>query len=568
MVERIRLGILCDGTTFPMWQAESIRQALAVDGVDLVVLVMRERKQAAPAPWHQRLRMYPWRIGLFLWWRRNRFKPASAEPMDLERDLAAVPRIPCTVIAKGPVHRFKPEDIDRIAEYRPDVLLRFGFGILKGPILDVPRFGVWSYHHGDEELYRGQPPGFWEIMDGSPVIGAILQRLTEQLDAGHVLRKGWFRTVDHSLSATLDSVTMGSAGWVAQACTALLLGTGQEAQGLRSATKAPIRKYPGNLDTLRFLLKLRGNATRREEAHKRTREERNIGVLYQPIGSLLGSDPNLNIRWLPAPGLGQSRACPFGYMADGQLNVLYTKHDHGTGKSEISRLRPKRDNILKRSRTMLVGGGGVSYPFIVDTSDAVYVVPQDSSTNRVDLYRVNSTNEALEHVRTILNEPLCSPTLFEHGGRWWLMGTKEPWADVALYAYHAEQLTGPFIPHALNPLKMDLRSARPAGTPFLHNGKRFRPVLDTSHTSGDRVALMHVTALTPDTFSEEVVRTIGPIRGSVWSKGLLTISAQGEITLVEGLRHVPAGKQNSSTRRATKKKNRADRDLEDADDDD
>ena len=69
---------------------------------------------------------------------------------------------------------------------KPDVLVRFGFGIVKGPMLDLPTHGVWGFHHGDEEKFRGGPPGFWEIMHDDPVTGAVLQRLTEKLDAGRI----------------------------------------------------------------------------------------------------------------------------------------------------------------------------------------------------------------------------------------------------------------------------------------------------------------------------------------------------------------------------------------------
>jgi hypothetical protein len=41
---------------------------------------------------------------------------------------------------------------------------------------------VWSYHHGDNEFYRGGPPHFWELYEKAPLSGVILQVLTEELD--------------------------------------------------------------------------------------------------------------------------------------------------------------------------------------------------------------------------------------------------------------------------------------------------------------------------------------------------------------------------------------------------
>jgi hypothetical protein len=452
--------------------------------------------------------------------------------------LAGVPKLLCRVERAEHSERFAPEDLAAIAAYTPDVLLRFGFNILRGGILEVPRYGVWSYHHGDEEHYRGGPPGFWEIMDGEPVIGAILQRLTERLDAGHVLRKGWFNTTDHSLEATVDRVLMHSAPWAAQLCKRLIAGDEKAAEGTLSHSKAPVLKYPRNTAFLSFLWKQFNNKARFHRIELKEHEEWNVGILYQPIHMLLQDKPNLNARWIPSPSRGQYRADPFGYLVDGQLNLLYEKYDYATGRGLISRIRPKRDNVLKRSRTMLDEGGHLSYPYVIEREGTVYVVPEQASTGRVDLYCVDAGNEGLERVGTLLEEALFDPTLVEYEGRWWLFGTKAPLSNVELFVYHSERLEGPYTPHTMNPVKVDVRSARPAGTPFQHEGSLYRPAQDSSRTYGGRVAINRIVTLTPDAFEEEVVRYIGPLRGTAYSKGLHTISAVGDITLVDGKRYV------------------------------
>lgn len=551
MGEKLRVGILCDGLELEQWQAECVRLVLAVDGMEPVVLVLYEKPARKASSFVQRVLHHPWHMALYLWWRKNRFKPAALSKVDVSDRLAQVPRVACKPVDQGTDLPFEPDDLKAIAHYRPDVLLSFGSNILKGEILTLPRYGVWSYHHGDEEKYRGQPPGFWEIMDGAPVTGAVLQRLTEKQDGGFILAKGWFRTIDHSLSASIDAVLMGSAGWAAQVCRALVEDKSDAANGRPSTTNAAIKKYPGNIDFINFLITLHGNKRRSFQRLSSQRLERNFGVLYLPISSLLDARPNLNVRWLPAPSEGQSRSAPFGYMADGQLNVLYEKFDHATGKGEISRLRPKRDNILKRSRTMLTSIGHYSHPFVLQKDDTVNVVPECGANDRVELYRVNEANDSLELQGTLLNERLSAPTLFEHNGLWWIMGTKPPLDDVALYAYYASSMEGPYSPHAMQPLKMDIRSARPAGTPFKHEGALYRPAADVSKTDGRRVSIMRVTELTPTTFREEWVKNIGPLKGSVWNAGLHTISAVGEQTLVECERSVQT---ISRTKRSSKAK--------------
>jgi hypothetical protein len=540
----VRVGLLCGGTTFQRWQAESIARLRSVPGVELVVLVLPD-PQTPPLPNKRR-----WPTALYRRYRDRHFRCPAMGTVDLAEDLHGIPRLQCLPDRKGPVDHFSDADLERIAAHRPDVLLRFGFNILGGGILDLPRYGVWSFHHGDPTRFRGGPPGLWEIIQDEPVTGAVLQRLTAQLDGGHILRQGWFRTVDHSLRETADTVLMQSAAWPAQVARELLAGHTDAAMGSPPGTLGTLYRYPDNHTFLRFLWKQFHNKLRFHREELERHEDWNVGILYQPIQSLLDDEASMNVRWLPAPSPNNYRADPFGYVAaDGQVNMLYEKYDHDKGMGDISRLRPKNDNVLKRSRTMLQTGRHLSYPYVVQLPEAIYVVPECAAAGRVELFRVNGANDALEPVCTLLEEPLFDPTLFQHEGRWWLLGTKPPLSNVALHAYHAEHLEGPYRPHPLNPVKLDIRTARPGGTPFLHEGQLYRPGQDSSRTYGGRIALNRIITLTPERFEEETVKFVGPIGGNPWCEGMHTISALGEITFIDGKRFVSVPQRRKEVRR-------------------
>lgn len=563
---RLRVGILCNGTTFQRWQAEAIRAVLAVPGVVPVVLVVKAEDDTNGSG---RQRSLPhWRTALYRRYRAKYMKVSSMDLVDLSYELEGIPIVRARVDLQGISEHFTADGLQAIAAHAPDVLLRFGFNILRGGILQLPRYGVWSFHHGDEQKYRGGPPGLWEIMQGDPVTGAILQRLTEKLDGGIVLRKGWFKTIDHSLRETVDTVLRATAIWPAQVCRDILAGRHEVVDGAASTTTAPIHRYPGNLTFLHFLWKQALNKARFHRDELRRHEEWNIGVLYQPIEALLAERPSLNVRWLPSPASGTFRADPFGYRTgDGRLNVLYEKYNYDHGRGEIARLRPRRDNFLKRSRTVLSNGSHLSYPFLLDVHGVRYVVPECAASGRVDAYITNEDGSELVFDRTVLDEPLYDPTIVEHGGRWWLFGTKAPLTNVELHVYHATHPLGPYTPHAQNPVKLDVRSARPGGTPFRHEGQLYRPAQDSSLTYGHRIAINRIVELSPDRFHEETVRVVGPIKGA-YSAGLHTLSAVGDVTLVDGKRWTYNAAQQ---RRAMKKKvarvTAGDRDMEDEDDD-
>ena len=184
----------------------------------------------------------------------------------------------------------------------------------------------------------------------------------------------------------------------------------------------------------------------------------------------------------------------------------------------------------------------------------MYVIPESAAEGNVSLYRVNDANEGLDFIKILLDEPLFDPTVFQHDGRWWLMGTKAPLTNVTLYAYWSNDLEGPYTAHTLNPIKFDIRSARPGGTPFQKGNELWRPAQDSSKTYGGRIAMNRVLVLTPDQFKEETVSYVEPFKNTHYGQGVHTISAIGDMTLVDGKRYVtvPERKKAIRTRKLQK----------------
>ena len=55
---------------------------------------------------------------------------------------------------------FSTKESEEIRKYDLDILFRIGFRIIKGDIFKSSKFGVWSFHHGDNDYYRGGPHVF------------------------------------------------------------------------------------------------------------------------------------------------------------------------------------------------------------------------------------------------------------------------------------------------------------------------------------------------------------------------------------------------------------------------
>lgn len=67
-----------------------------------------------------------------------------------------------------------------------DVVIRYGFRLLKGDALEAPEYGVLSFHPADIRQYRGLGPP-QAYLDGRRTMGVTLQRLSEEIDGGDLV---------------------------------------------------------------------------------------------------------------------------------------------------------------------------------------------------------------------------------------------------------------------------------------------------------------------------------------------------------------------------------------------
>jgi len=103
---------------------------------------------------------------------------------------------------------------------------------------------------------------------------------------------------------------------------------------------------------------------------------------------------------------------------------------------------------------------------------------------------------------------------------------------------YADEITGPWTPHARWPVKIDVRGARPAGMVFDAGGRLFRPGQDCAATYGAGIALHEIQVLTETEFNETLVNVLTPDRSGPFPNGLHTLVHDGERFWVDGKRFV------------------------------
>lgn len=262
-------------------------------------------------------------------------------------------------------------------------------------------------------------------------------------------------------------------------------------------------------------------------------EEWNVGIIYEPISVFLECGATPKIHWFPPPERGKYFADPFLVARNGKAYVFCEEFDYRIGKGKIVSF--DLTETPPRPEVALDLPIHVSYPYMLEHEGIIYCVPETSRAREIGLYRARNFPYDWRKVATLVsNFPGVDSTVFRFEGRWWLACShSHRWET--LFLWHSGDLTGPWIPHEANPVKADIHSSRPAGTPFMHNGWMYRPAQDCSSTYGGRIIINRVLVLTPTLFREKEVRTIEPQK-EPYPKGMHTISSASGVTAVDGKR--------------------------------
>lgn len=205
-------------------------------------------------------------------------------------------------------------------------------------------------------------------------------------------------------------------------------------------------------------------------------------------------------------------ADPFLFIHEGATHVFVEEVPTSTGRGVISHFTLDAQGMASRPRIVLDTGSHLSYPQVFAHDGTIFMMPESSAAGGLDLYRASNFPHAWEKVARLIEGRVHDATLFTHEGRLWIAAGSESFQSSSwdgLSLFYADQLAGPWQPHALNPVLIDAGGARPAG-PLWQDalGALMRPAQDCTNGYGGALTLKRVVDLSPERFSEE---TIGPV---------------------------------------------------------
>lgn len=420
-----------------------------------------------------------------------------------------------------------------------------------------PRFGRWWVEWGSCD--RLWPAGLAEMVAGEPITTSAL--VDANAEFTRVIDVAVTATHPYSLakSRSLTIAAMGAlvTKHLSVLATALAKGAGAHAFAKRATEdRAGMSPSPAPPPSLARALPRFADAFGRRVLDRLLVDEFQWSIGIGPRVAGHGPEGHLpgRVRWL-APPAGHFHADPFLVEYQGREALFFEDFDYAVGRGVIACAEVEPDGRLGPSRPALDRPYHLSWPQAFIHDGALHMVPETWGTGRVEHYVCRRFPDQWSLEGTLMDGvDVADPLVFRHENRWWLLGCVAPpplSPDTLLYAWHAEDLRGPWTPHALNPVVADVRAARPAGRPWQEGGALLRPAQDCSVRYGHGLTVRRIVALDPETFREETVARLGPERtGIAGARGMHTWNTSARHAVVDAcvprLRVLRGRKRNSS----------------------
>ncbi len=528
-VRKLRIGLLVDSLQQPAWVAKMLDLIARSDYAEICLIVQNATPISVQGSRFRRL----WRTRANLLFRV--FEKLERSFLNLEHD-AFVPTSISIFLNHSLVERVtprqtkfsdyvEPRDLTKLRNYDVDVFIRLGFRILRGEILNVARYGVWSFHHGDNLVNRGGPPGVWEVLKSTPTTGSILQILGEDLDNGKVLERSWSATDAIWPKRNRNTLYWRSLAMLPRQLQALHRdGDKNFFDRVAEKNKTPLfysdRLYvePTNVEFVRGMLAVSGRYVYRRLADLIWRDQ--WGLRFY-----LGPDfPAVPWKFKEiTPPKDCFWADPFVIHRNDKYYVYFENLPYATNKGHLSLIVIDNSGNLSEPIKILDKPYHLSYPFLFEWEGAIYMMPEMSASKCIDVYRCVRFPDQWEfHVTLMSNVHAVDATLFEHGGKWWMFVClrEQPGAvsgeDLFLF-FSDSPLSTDWTPHPMNPVVTDVRRARPAGNLIRYGDTIYRPSQDCAKRYGGAIEINRVLKLNEHEYVEEPASRIEPN----WQNNLL-----------------------------------------------
>jgi hypothetical protein len=519
---RLRVGLFADCALQPRWLVAALAKVAAAECAELVLVCTGAARPAAVS--------WPWRLYSRLDLKMLGSGPDLSARVDLRSGLPPVrsTALPSRDAAPEAVAAWRAE----VEALRLDVA--FALGALDDGLLDgLARHGAWRYRFGEDLAREESHAGAREAIEAAPTTASAL---VARLGAGspeRLLCQSWSRTRPLSIARNRDNMQRKSMAFAARALERLCRRGPEWLEQCPSVQPAGRHRgdaAPGAGGIARVI----GRIARRGIEKALTVEQWFIGYRFGRAEPWSG---DLRPYRLLMPPQDRYWADPFPLERGGRHYIFFEEYLFATAKAHIVAVEVGRDGSCSAPVNVLERPYHLSYPLLVEEGGELYMIPESGANRTVEVYRCARFPDEWRLEKVLLRGArFVDATVHRAPDAWWMFvnaGADGAELHDELHLYSADSLLGEWRPHEANPVKSDVRRARPAGRLYERGGALYRPAQICAPLYGTGISINRVVKLTPQEYVEREESRILPTHPP-GLLGLHTVNRAGELSVVDG----------------------------------
>jgi len=542
MDKRLNICVLINETTVPLWVHRTIEN-LTLSGFAYVTVIIN-REPANETREHKISHGSAFLIRLFESIDRLLFR--SKHYSHLDTDIASLTGVKSFISLNNSAGLTQETGkANAIADLNPDVIILFGSHIIEDTILDIPKYGVWTFSIDDSKIHGMPAHGFWEVIKHQPLTDMWLEILTADRSPNDVVYFSRESTYHYSVTENRNKVFWRATVVLPRLIEGIFRHGEAYLDQMKERHKAFIpdigrSSYSDSfLSVLRDLVAHIGYVLRLgiyKACHTdafswqlRINNIRDSKYCEDDFSTFKAINPPRKLFW----------ADPFIIADENNYYVFVEEFIYKTNKAHLSVLQLDCDGHLFKSKKILERPYHLSYPFVFKIDSTYYMIPETNQNKTIELYKCCDFPYIWKFEKYIMeNISATDTTLFHYENKWWLFTTIDQTGGVSscsteLFLFYSDDpIMGKWVSHPLNPVVSDESRARCAGKIFVDGGKIYRPSQDCSIRYGRGLNINHITKLNEQEYNEVLLKEIKPD----WDpklKGLHTINSDKDMIIID-----------------------------------
>ena len=519
---QINVGMIIPSTSVPRWVATVAKEIDADPSLQACALYVDTTVSPRYAP--ASFRAYEYLDALFF------RRPTDAlETVSLK---SVLPTVPIIALPTKEID----QDQEALKSLRLDVILNFASERMRH-LAGAASYGVWEVRQADQAGVSSEPWLFYPMRED-----CVFRTSIEGYRGG--LRYILYESLGASDPVSLHRMR-NSACWKAASALLnrlrLLSTVGWEtlvARGAAHAIGEFRRPRLGAATVGKHAVAVGAGVAARRLRNLFFREEWFIATRSRGSSNSLDGAPFAPI----SSPTGYYFADPFPVVYEGRTYLFFESYSHKHRRAAIWFLiLDSTGRPVGWPRVALQRDYHLSYPFVFEHAGEVFMIPESSEHQTVELYRATHFPEDWRLDQVLFSGVRAvDATVCRVNRRLYLflnMAAEGASLDDELHLFSAERPAGPWRPHPANPVVTDVRSARPAGRLFRSEGRLIRPSQDSSRGYGSAIVLNRIDVLNESSYKESAIGRIEPC----WMPGITrthTFNTLVNVEVIDGIRRV------------------------------